>query len=127
MARGPGCPGNTGRGRRRHQPSLLGGINPIGWLADVQHLPSGESQSHGSSPGATLRHFCNGGVSRGDIELSTTSRAACRMGTRRGSTSGGDSQRMGMSIAKLIARPPNARVAGVTSPAYGQLAARHVA
>jgi hypothetical protein len=36
------------------------GINPIGWMADVAYVPSGENRSHGSSLGAKLRAFCGG-------------------------------------------------------------------
>ena len=34
---------------------LVRGINPIGWLADVEYVPSSESRSHGPSLAAKLR------------------------------------------------------------------------
>ena len=36
------------------------GLNPAGWMADVEYVPSTENRSHGSSLGAKLRRFCNG-------------------------------------------------------------------
>jgi hypothetical protein len=54
-------PAAVGRGRANgKQRGLIRGINPIGWLADVQYVPSGENRSHGSSLGAKLRRLCDG-------------------------------------------------------------------
>ena len=54
-------PAAVGRGKPNgKQRGLIRGINPIGWLADVQYVPSSENRSHGSSLGAKLRRFCNG-------------------------------------------------------------------
>jgi len=37
----------VGRGRaNREQSGLVRGINPIGWMADVAYVPSGENRSH---------------------------------------------------------------------------------
>jgi hypothetical protein len=47
-------------GRGRGSRALKRGINPTGWLADVEYVPSGENRSHGSSLGSKLRPFCNG-------------------------------------------------------------------
>lgn len=51
-------PPAVGRGRGRR--ALKRGVNPIGWMAHVAYVPSGENRSHGSSLGAKLRRFCNG-------------------------------------------------------------------
>jgi hypothetical protein len=54
-------PPAVGRGRANGtQRGLIRGINPLGWLADVMYVASGENRSHGSVLGARLRHFCNG-------------------------------------------------------------------
>ena len=54
-------PAAVGRGRANaKQRGLIRGINPIGWLADVEYVPSGENRSHGSSLGAKLRRLCDG-------------------------------------------------------------------
>ena len=54
-------PAAVGRGKPNgKQRGLIRGINPIGWLADVQYVPSSENRSHGSSLGAKLRRFCDG-------------------------------------------------------------------
>ncbi len=42
------------------QRGLVRGIHPLGWMADVEYVPSGENRSHGSSLGSKLRRFCNG-------------------------------------------------------------------
>jgi hypothetical protein len=39
---------------------LQRGINPTGWRADVEYVPSGENRSHGSTMGAKLRRLCDG-------------------------------------------------------------------
>jgi hypothetical protein len=39
---------------------LMRGVNPAGWLADVEYVPSGENRSHGSTMGIKLRRFCDG-------------------------------------------------------------------
>ena len=58
-------PPALGRGRPNgNQKGLVRGINPIGWMADVDYVPSSENRSHGSSLGAKLRRFCNGTRSR---------------------------------------------------------------
>jgi len=54
-------PPAVGRGRPNGDlRSLVRGIDPRGWLADVEYVPSAENRSHGSSMGGKLRHFCNG-------------------------------------------------------------------
>ena len=54
-------PAAVGRGRPNgRQRGLVRGINPLGWMADVQYVPSSENRSHGSSLGAKLRRFCDG-------------------------------------------------------------------
>ena len=54
-------PAAVGRGRANgKQRGLVRGINPLGWLADVEYVPSGENRSHGSSLGAKLRRLCDG-------------------------------------------------------------------
>ena len=54
-------PPAVGRGRANGSlRSLVRGIDPRGWLADVEYVPSAENRSHGSSLGSKLRHFCNG-------------------------------------------------------------------
>lgn len=54
-------PAAVGRGKANGiARGLIRGINPIGWLADVEYVPSGENRSHGSSLGAKLRLLCNG-------------------------------------------------------------------
>jgi hypothetical protein len=50
-------PPAVGRGRG---PGLTRGVNPVGWMADVQYVPSAENRSHGSSLGGKLRRYCNG-------------------------------------------------------------------
>jgi hypothetical protein len=47
-------------GRGRYRKALKKGVNPTGWRAHVQHVPSGENRSHGALMGAKLRRFCNG-------------------------------------------------------------------
>jgi hypothetical protein len=49
-------PPAVGRGKGFH----VRGINPLGWMADVAYVPSGENRSHGSTMGIKLRRFCNG-------------------------------------------------------------------
>jgi hypothetical protein len=54
-------PAAVGRGRANGaSPGLVRGIEPIGWRADVEYVPSSENRSHGSSLGAKLRKLCNG-------------------------------------------------------------------
>lgn len=54
-------PPAVGRGRADGKlRGLVRGINPIGWMADVAYVPSGENRSHGSSLGSKLRGLCNG-------------------------------------------------------------------
>jgi hypothetical protein len=54
-------PAAVGRGRANgKQRGLIRGINPIGWLAGVEYVPSGENRSHGSSLGAKVRRLCDG-------------------------------------------------------------------
>jgi len=54
-------PAAVGRGKANGTSrGLVRGINPLGWMADVEYVPSGENRSHGSSLGAKLRKFCNG-------------------------------------------------------------------
>ena len=54
-------PPAVGRGRPNGDlRSLVRGIDPRGWLADVEYVPSSENRSHGSSLGSKLRRFCNG-------------------------------------------------------------------
>jgi len=54
-------PAAVGRGKANGSTrGLVRGINPIGWLADVEYVPSSENRSHGSSLGAKLRRLCNG-------------------------------------------------------------------
>jgi len=54
-------PAAVGRGRANGDSrGLVRGINPMGWLADVEYVPSSENRSHGSSLGAKLRKLCNG-------------------------------------------------------------------
>jgi len=54
-------PPAVGRGRANgDQRGLVRGINPLGWMADVMYVASGENRSHGSSLGAKLRGLCNG-------------------------------------------------------------------
>ncbi|MDP2712321.1 MAG: hypothetical protein Q8O56_13975 [Solirubrobacteraceae bacterium] len=54
-------PAAVGRGRANgNQRGLVRGISPIGWLAHVQLVPSGENRSHGASLGNQLRRFCDG-------------------------------------------------------------------
>ena len=54
-------PAAVGRGRANgKQRGLVRGINPLGWLADVEYVPRGENRSHGSSLGAKLRRLCDG-------------------------------------------------------------------
>jgi hypothetical protein len=54
-------PAAVGRGKANGSArGLVRGINPIGWLADVEYVPSSENRSHGSSLGAKLRRLCNG-------------------------------------------------------------------
>lgn len=47
-------------GRGKYRKSLMRGTNPRGWMAHVQHVPSAENRSHGSTMGIKLRRFCNG-------------------------------------------------------------------
>ena len=47
-------------GRGRGSNALKRGINPIGWKADVEYVPSSENRSHGSKLGTKLKPFCNG-------------------------------------------------------------------
>lgn len=54
-------PPAVGRGRGK---GLTRGINPTGWMASVQYVPSSENRSHGSVLGIKLRRFCNGTLFR---------------------------------------------------------------
>ncbi|CAB4336194.1 unannotated protein [freshwater metagenome] len=47
-------------GRGRGSEGLTRGSNPVGWLASVKLVPSGENRSHGSVMGIKLRRFCSG-------------------------------------------------------------------
>lgn len=54
-------PAAVGRGKANGSShGLIRGVGPIGWMADVEYVPSSENRSHGSSLGAKLRRFCNG-------------------------------------------------------------------
>ena len=54
-------PAAVGRGKPNGSSGgLVRGSDPIGWLADVEYVPSRENRSHGSSLGAKLRKLCNG-------------------------------------------------------------------
>jgi hypothetical protein len=54
-------PAAVGRGKANGSSTgLLRGADPIGWLADVEYVPSSENRSQGSSLGAKLRKLCNG-------------------------------------------------------------------
>jgi hypothetical protein len=54
-------PAAVGRGKANGSArGLVRGINPVGWLADVEYVPSSENRSHRSSLGAKLRRLCNG-------------------------------------------------------------------
>ena len=54
-------PADVGRGKADGSSrGLIRGVNPIGWMADVEYVPSSENRSHGSSLGAKLRKLCNG-------------------------------------------------------------------
>ena len=54
-------PPAVGRGKGK---GLTRGINPRGWMASVQYVPSSENRSHGSALGIKLRRFCNGTLFR---------------------------------------------------------------
>jgi hypothetical protein len=63
-------PAAVGRGRSSGlSKALTRGITPIGWMADVEYVPSGENRSHGSSLGAKLRRLCNGARFRYAFQL----------------------------------------------------------
>lgn len=54
-------PTAVGRGKANGLSSgLMRGVNPIGWLADVEYVPISENRSHGASLGAKLGKLCNG-------------------------------------------------------------------
>ena len=54
-------PAAADRGRADgKQRGLIRGINPIGWIADVDYVASAENRSHGSLLGSKLRRFCDG-------------------------------------------------------------------
>jgi hypothetical protein len=54
-------PAAVGRGRANGLSHvLIRGLDPIGWKADLEYVPSGENRSHGASLGAKLRRLCNG-------------------------------------------------------------------
>jgi hypothetical protein len=54
-------PAAVGRGRPNgDRRSLVRGVDPRGWMADVMYVPSAENRSHGSSLGSKLRAFCDG-------------------------------------------------------------------
>jgi hypothetical protein len=54
------CPAAVGRGQVDGLAiGLVRGINPIGWLADVEYVPGSESRSHGPSLAAKLRKLCD--------------------------------------------------------------------
>ncbi|MEA2192671.1 MAG: hypothetical protein QOI73_2792 [Solirubrobacteraceae bacterium] len=54
-------PAAVGRGRANgSRRGLVRGRGPIGWMADVMYVPSGENRSHGASLGAKLRRLCDG-------------------------------------------------------------------
>jgi hypothetical protein len=63
-----GVPTKRGYDRDEYPPAvgrglgagLMRGINPVGWMADVEYVPSSENRSHGSSLGLKLRRFCDG-------------------------------------------------------------------
>jgi len=50
-------PPAVGRGQGA---GLMRGLNPVGWMANVMLVPSGENRSHGSVMGIKLRPFCSG-------------------------------------------------------------------
>ena len=47
-------------GRGKGSSALKRGANPVGWMASVMYVPSGENRSHGSVMGIKLRRFCSG-------------------------------------------------------------------
>jgi hypothetical protein len=54
-------PADVGRGKANDGfRGLVRGINPTGWMADVDYAPSSENRSHGGSLGAKLKPFCDG-------------------------------------------------------------------
>ena len=44
----------------RGEGAAVRGTDPVGWMASVQYVRSGENRSHGSTLGAALRRYCNG-------------------------------------------------------------------
>jgi hypothetical protein len=63
-----GVPPKTGFDRDEYPPAvgrgvgpgLMRGLHPIGWMADVEYVPSAENRSHGSTLGTKLRRLCDG-------------------------------------------------------------------
>jgi hypothetical protein len=54
-------PAAVGRGKANGlSTGLLQGVAPIGWLADVEYVPSSENRSHSFSLEAKLKKLCNG-------------------------------------------------------------------
>lgn len=54
-------PAAVGRGRANgNSLGLVKGVDPIGWAADVEYVPTRENRSHGASLGNKLRRLCNG-------------------------------------------------------------------
>jgi hypothetical protein len=54
-------PAAVGRGRANGASQrLMKGTNPIGWMGDVEYVPSSENRSPRSVPGSKLRRLCNG-------------------------------------------------------------------
>ena len=47
-------------GRGRGARALRRGVNPVGWMASVRYVPSGENRSHGSVLATKLRRLCTG-------------------------------------------------------------------
>jgi hypothetical protein len=47
-------------GRGRGAAGLRRGTDPVGWMADVKYVPSGENRGAGSVVGIKLRRFCDG-------------------------------------------------------------------
>ncbi len=63
-----GVPTRKGYDRDEYPPAvgrgvgagLMRGVNPVGWMASVMLIPSGENRSHGAVMGAKLRGLCSG-------------------------------------------------------------------
>ena len=55
-----GYPAAVGRGKANGSAiGLVCRISAIGWLADVEYVPSSENRSHGPSLGVKLRKLCD--------------------------------------------------------------------